>query len=78
MSDDAASPDDRRRRAEYRRKSSLAFGLAAICVLFILETLQAHRVQPHPASPFIWTALGLAAAGGVGLGLWWRRRAGGG
>ena len=74
MNDDP-TPEERQRRAEYRRKSSLAFGLAAICALFILETMQAHRVQPHPASPFIWATLGAVAVVGTGLGLWFRRKA---
>jgi hypothetical protein len=70
-------PADLRRRAAYKRKSALAFGIATICILFILETQSAHRIQPHPASPFIWAALGLVAAGGIGCGLWWRRKAAG-
>ena len=72
---DEPTPEERQRRADFRRKSALAFGVAAICVMFILETVQAHRVQPHPASPFIWATLGAVATVGTALGLWFRRKA---
>jgi hypothetical protein len=58
------------------RKSRLAFGLGLICLLFLLETWNAHRVMPHPASPYIWVALGLAGAIAFAAGLWFRRQAG--
>ena len=74
MSDDP-TPEERQRRADCRRKSALAFGVTVICGLFILETVQAHRVQPHPASPFIWATLGAVATVGTALGLWFRRKA---
>jgi hypothetical protein len=57
------------------RKSRLAFGLGLICLLFLLETWNAHRVMPHPASPYIWAALGLAGAIAFAAGWWWRRQA---
>jgi hypothetical protein len=57
------------------RKSQLAFGLGLICLLFLLETWNAHRVMPHPASPYIWAALGLVGAIAFGAGWRWRRQA---
>jgi hypothetical protein len=59
----------------YRRKSQLALGLCLICLLFLLETWNAHRVMPHPASPWIWAALGLGGAVAFAAGLWFRRQA---
>ena len=72
--DEQAREQTRRRQADDRRKSSMAFGVAAICVLFILETQQAHRIQPHAASGLVWSILGLGALVGVALGLWFRHR----
>lgn len=58
--------------ADYLRKSKLALGVFVICVLFGVETATVHAVRPHPASPIVWTALGLV--GGVALvALFWLR-----
>lgn len=45
-----------------KRKAQIAAGVGVICLMFLLETLIAHRSAPHPASPLIWTLLGTAAA----------------
>ncbi len=57
-----------------QRKSAIAFGIGAIALLFIAETVNAHRLSPHPASPLVWGVLGAVAVGAFGCGLWWRWR----
>ena len=54
------------------RKARLALGVAVICLFFLLETWNADRFSPHPASPFIWAALGTVAVVAIGLALWFR------
>jgi hypothetical protein len=58
VEDDAA---DHRRRKALRRQSAIAGGIATIAVLFILETLMASRLHPHPATPYIRLGLGTVA-----------------
>jgi hypothetical protein len=48
---------------DHDKRSKIALGVAVICLLFLLESAQAHRVSPHPASPLLWSLL---AAGGIG------------
>lgn len=57
------------------KRSRLAFGLALICVVFLLETAFAHRKMPSPASLYVWAGLGAAAVLALAYGLWCRRRA---
>jgi hypothetical protein len=56
--------------ADYLRRSRIAFSVAVICGLFITETMTAHRVQPSPASPYIWAALGSLAVGALVYAVW--------
>ena len=62
--------------SDWRRRASLAFGVAVIALLFIVETSFAHRRSPHPASPWIWAVLAVVGVVslGVGLGCQWRAR----
>lgn len=57
------------------RRAKLSFGIALICGLFVAETVNAHRVSPSPASPFIWAVLGGVAVGALVHGLWCHRKA---
>lgn len=59
---------------DYDKRSKLALGVAVICGLFILETLQANRVSPNAASPIVWTILGATGVGALLYSLWCRRR----
>lgn len=57
------------------QKSRLCAGVAVICALFLLETWNAHRVNPHPASPVVWLVLGAVGAVAAVAAVWYRLRA---
>jgi drug/metabolite transporter (DMT)-like permease len=60
---------------DYLKKSRLAFGVAVICGVFLLETRFAHHKMPSPASPYVWAGLGAVALLALAYGWWCRRRA---
>lgn len=60
---------------DWTRRSQLCFGVAVICMLFLVETAVAHRSVPHPASPIVWGVLGLVGMGAVVAGVACRLRA---
>ena len=43
------------------RRSKIALGLGVVQLLFIGETWVANHHLPNPASPYVWTALGVGA-----------------
>ncbi len=59
---------------DHDKRSKLALGVAVICGLFILETLQANRVSPNPNSPIVWAVLGGVGVGALVYALWCRTR----
>lgn len=61
-------------RADLKRRAAIAWGIALICAMFLLETIVAHHAAPNPASPWVWTALGSVAAAAVVRALWLQRR----
>lgn len=59
----------------YKDRSSIALGVAVVLLVLIGETSVAHRMHPNPASPYVWTALGLCAAVALVASFWFRRKA---
>jgi len=45
------------------------------CLLFLLETWNADRIAPNPASPLVWALLGTVAVVCLALALWLGHRA---
>jgi drug/metabolite transporter (DMT)-like permease len=60
---------------ELHRKSAIAFGIACVALLFLLETWVAHQRLPNAASPWVWGLLGALAIGGTAIGVWLRAQA---
>lgn len=44
------------------RKARLFLGFALVLLVFLSETVVAHQRRPNPASPLVWTLLGIGAA----------------
>lgn len=69
----------RNRDPDYKQRAQIALGVAVISVVFLGETFMVHRVAPHPASPYVWSALAATGIGALAYALWCRlqqRRAG--
>jgi len=60
---------------EYARKSKVLLGIGVVLLVFLWETIMAHRHFPSPASPYVWTGLGLGATGCLAAALWYHRKA---
>jgi hypothetical protein len=59
---------------EWQRKGNNALGALIIILVLLLETLFADHKAPNPASPYVWSVLGLAAAVSLVLLIRYRRR----
>jgi len=44
---------------QQERRANNALGICIIAFAFLFETTVAHQVKPNPASPYVWSALGL-------------------
>jgi drug/metabolite transporter (DMT)-like permease len=60
---------------DLRKKAQIAWGMFVICLLFLLETWNADRIAPNPASPLVWALLGTVAVVCLALALWLGHRA---
>jgi hypothetical protein len=58
-----------------KRKSAMALGVSLICLLFFLETAFSHRAMPSPASPVVWSLLGVVGAVALALSIYYRWKA---
>jgi hypothetical protein len=54
----------------YARKSKIALGFCLISLIFLMETSLADHRMPNPASPIIWTLLGITAAACLAYAVW--------
>jgi multisubunit Na+/H+ antiporter MnhB subunit len=52
---------------ERQRGAAIALGICVISLVFIVETVLAHRQAPNPLSPLVWTVLGTVAAASLGV-----------
>lgn len=56
------------------RRSKIALGLGVVQLLFIGETWVANHHLPNPASPYVWTALGIGVVVALACAAWFHRR----
>jgi hypothetical protein len=49
-------------KSEWQRKGNNALGSLIIILVLLLETFFADYKTPNPASPYVWSVLGAAAA----------------
>jgi len=59
---------------EYTRKSKIALGFCLVSLIFLLETSLADHRMPNPASPVIWTLLGITAVACLAYAVWAQRK----
>jgi ABC-type spermidine/putrescine transport system permease subunit II len=67
MTPDGSMPD-------YKNKSQTAFGVAIICIGFVLETLQLTRLHPNAATIAVLSILFATFLGTTVAGVVWHRR----
>ena len=56
-------------------RSRIALGIGVINLVFLVETINVDRITPNPASPVVWTVLGLIGGGSTACALWCRSKA---
>ena len=56
---------------DFDRRAKLSFGVAALCVVFGLESAVAHHTAPSAASPFVWATLAVVGLGALVHGARW-------
>lgn len=59
---------------DYKTKSQTAFGVAIICIGFVLETLQYTRLHPNAATIAMLSILSVTLVGTSVAGVVWHRR----
>ena len=57
------------------RKAAIALGICVICFVLLVETSIADHAQPNPASPVVWTVLGVVGVVALAVHLHFRARA---
>jgi hypothetical protein len=55
--------------SDLKRRARIALGIAVVALVFLGESVVAHRVAPHPASPWVWTVLGVTGIGALAYAL---------
>jgi drug/metabolite transporter (DMT)-like permease len=63
------------RRETWLNKSRIGFGIAVIALVFLVETHNVDRSTPNPASPVVWSILGLVGLLSLGYAVWCRHKA---
>jgi hypothetical protein len=61
--------------SEYKRKASIGFGIALICVLFAGEVVVQDFIKPNAATPWVLGVLALVAATALAIALRFQARA---
>ncbi len=58
----------------YDERAKILLGFAVGLLVALSETLVAHSQLPNPASPYVWTCLGVGAASCLAGALWFRHK----
>ena len=60
---------------QFRRRSQISWGIALLAGVFLLETWNAHRVMPNPASPYVWAFLATVGVSAPVAAIWYFNKA---
>ena len=58
-----------------KRRANNALGILMLSLIFLFETVVADHKTPNPASPFVWSVLGLVAVASLIAYCWYRFKA---